>query len=138
VALQVSEPSPQEQHPASLPLDALSDVQLPEVALMALQQGAQERRSVRRLLASPSFPPVRAGEQPVQQALRAMVQLLDQPVSARLRLEPLPAPGVQSLLWPPRSSRLPPQLPRQPDQGNISALARHARYQSSSSASSSL
>lgn len=134
----VLEPSPQEQRPASLPSDGLSDVQLSKEAQMESQRGARERRSVRRLLAPPLFPQVRAREQPVPQALRAMAQLLAQPVSVQLRLEPLLGQGARSLLWLPRSSRLRLQLPPQPDQGNVFALARRARYQSSSSASSSL
>ncbi len=131
----VSEQSLREQRPASLPLDASSDVQLSKAAQMESQRGALARRSVLRLLALPSFPLERAREQPVPQALRAMAQL---PVSAWLQLEPQPGQGVQSLLWLPRSSRLRPPLPPQPDRGNVSALARRARYQSSSSASSFL
>ena len=127
-----------EQHLASPPLDALSDALLLQAARMRLLQVVLERRSVQRLRAPPSFPPERAREQPVPQALRAMVQLQDQPVSAQLRLEPPPGQGAQSSLWRPRSSRLPPQLPPQPNQGNVSALALHVRYQSSSSASFSL
>jgi hypothetical protein len=122
------------QHPASLLLGALSDVQVSKEARMESQQGAR----VRRPLVMPSFPQERAREQPVQQALRAMAQLLARPVSAPSPLEPLLGQGARSLLWLPHSSLPPPQLQPQPDQENVSALARRARYQSSSSASSSL
>ncbi len=133
-ARRVSEPPLLEQRPASPPLDALSDVRLSKEPQMELQQCAQERRSVQRRLVLSSFPLERAREKPAQQALRAMAQL---PASAQPRLAP-PGPGAQSLLWLPRSSQLQLQLPRQPDQGNVSALARRARCQSSSSAFSSL
>ncbi len=134
----VLEPSPQVQHPASPLLDGLSDVQLSKAVQTELLLAALGCRSVQRPLALPSFPLERAREQPVPQALLAMAQLLARPVSAQLRPEPLPGQGARSLLWLPRSSRLRLQLPPQPDQGNVFALARRARYQSSSSASSSL
>jgi hypothetical protein len=132
----VSELLLREQRPASLPLDALSDGQLSKAAQSELHRGVVARRSVQRLLALPSSPLEHAKEHRAPQALRAMAQL---PVSARSQPEPQPGQGVvKSLLWPPQSSPLRPPLPPQPDQGNASALARRARYQSSSSASSSL
>jgi hypothetical protein len=81
---------------------------------------------------------VLAKEQPVPQALREEAQLLVPQASLVLRLEPLLEQGARSSLWLLRSSLLPPPLLPQPAQGNVSVPARRARYQSSSSASSSL
>lgn len=111
---------------------------------MELSLVAPERRLEKRLQALPWFLPERAGEQPVPQALRAMAQLLARPVSLPLERMPEPTseqqsePGAQSSLSLPRSSQPPPLVLLQPDRGNVFALARRARYQLNSSASSFL
>jgi hypothetical protein len=128
--------------PASLQSGAKSDVQSQEAARTERPPGAPERQPKKQPQGLPSFPPELAGGQPVQQALRAKVQPLAHPASAGWRprqiWQPLSEPGAQSLLSLPQSSPLPPLLPPLPNQGNVSVPARRARYQSNSSASSSL
>lgn len=108
-----------------------------------LQQGAPERHSAKQPQVLRWFPRELAREQPKEpQALRAVAQELVRQVSAALRPVPtwqlVPESGARFSLSLPRSSPLPPRLPPRPIQGNASVPARHARYQSSSSASSSL
>lgn len=118
--------------------DVLSDVQPPEAAWTELLPDARERHSEQLPQALQSFPLALAKEQSVPQALREEAQLLVPQASMVPRLEPLLEQGARSSLWLPRFSLLPPPLPPQPVQGNVSVPARRARYQSNSNASSSL
>jgi hypothetical protein len=126
---QVLEPSLKELLPASL----RSDVQPLDPAPTELQRGATERRSETQLRVPP-VPLERAKEHPELQVLHAEARLLALPVSPAPQLKREPV--ARSSLLPLQPSPLPLLIPLLPDRGNISALARRARYQSSSSASS--
>ena len=136
----VSEPWMQAQLRASPRLDVRSDVQadarLPEVAQSEPPQDAPEHRSEKRLPELPLVPRERATAQPEPQVWRAEVQALARQVSPAPQREPQRV--ARFSLSPPQPSPLPRQLLPLPDRGNVSAPARRARYQSSSSASSFL
>lgn len=139
-AQMVSEPWMRAQLRASPRLDVRSDVQadarLPEVVQLELQQDAPECRSEKRQRVPPLVPRELATAQPEMQVLHEEVQALAQQVSRAPQRAPQRV--ARFSLWPPQPWPLPRQPLPLPDRGNVSALARRARYQSSLSVSSFL
>jgi hypothetical protein len=140
VALLVAEVLPRERRPAERAQsdalgeqrrDALSDAQLPVLPKAQLPLDAAERRASDLLLALQLVE--RARQAPLAEA-----QVPAPLLASRLLPERAPQPeqDAQSSLSPRRSSPPPPQLPPQQGPENVFAPAPHARYRSSSSASS--
>jgi len=136
-AQMVSEPWMQAQLRASPRLDVRSDVQadarLPEVAQLEPQQDAPEHRSEKRLRVPPLVPRELATAQREMQVLHEEVQALARQVSRAPQRERQRV--ARFSLWPPQPWLLPRQPLPLPARGNVSALARRARYQSSLSVS---
>jgi hypothetical protein len=107
----------------------------PEAVQTAQQQDVPERHSEKRLRELLLVRRERATAQPGPQVLCAASRALDRPVLQALQLEPQRV--ARFSLSQPQLWLLPRQLPPLPDRGSVSAPARRARYQSSSSASSS-